>query len=98
MCYYSFFLVQILNPVQDGTIWFSTSVCLKKSTYCFFVCPFLPGHCCLALQAVWRLVDAPFNQQYTGVGEMLLEIYYVTLFSQLVSALFLVELFEPLAE
>ena len=70
----------------------------KKSTYGFFGCPFLPGHCCLALQAVWLLVDAPFYQQYTGVGEMLLEIYYVTLFSQLVSALFLVELFEPLAE
>ena len=61
-----------------------------------FVGPFLTCHCCLALRALWQLVDVPFYQQYTGVGEMLLEIYYVILFSQLVSALFLVELFEPL--
>ena len=63
-----------------------------------FVGPFLLGHCCLVLQALLQLVDVPFYRQYTGVGAKLLEIYYVTLFSQLVSALFLIELFEPLAE
>ena len=97
-CVITFF--SCLN-IEPGTSWNylnQTSFCLKKRLHMIFGWPISTWSLLSGSAGSLAIGGCPFVQAiYWGRSDVV-EDYFVPLFSQLVSPLFLVELFEPLAE